>query len=291
MPRLANQSPNWNFLVAPTRMHLPNGSPTNVFANVRTDTQQVVGVVSEKGYGLIQNVDFVTTIRAGLETLGLTDYKESIITANDGRRLYATYDFNNRVKTLHKVGDQVGLVLRFANSFDGSLAALGELRGKILRCLNGMVMEKGEFSLQKRHNPQINLGFVAEVTAKAVNDFDRSLAVFDDLAGVPISDEQGLHFISHMPFAGAVQRKIAALWITPSFAESKARTLYALYDAVTEHLRDLESTRFEQAAKLNRVALRSIVAALDPNVFAEWVRPLPVKPDPNIIDVTAEQVQ
>ena len=285
MPRKANQSDNWNFIVAPTRLHLPSGKPTPVFANVRTDTDQVVGVVSEKGYGLIQNWDFISTIRTGLTGLGLTDYQENILVANDGRRLYATYHFDNRIRTLHKVGDQVGLVLRFANSFDGSLAAMGELRGKILRCLNGMVMEKGQFALQKRHNPKINLDFVQQVTAKAVNDFDRALSVFDALAGVPVSDEQGVNILKHLALSEAVRERIQAIWITPSFAESRARSLYTLYDAATEHLRDLEGTRFEQAAKLNRMILRAIVKGLDPVHFADLVKPLPVPVDATVVPV------
>jgi hypothetical protein len=287
MPRKANQSNVWNFVVAPTRLHLPTGEPTPVHANVRADTKQVVGVISEKGYGLVQNWDFVNTIRNALSGLGLTDFQENILVANDGRRLYATYHFDNRIRTLHKVGDQVGLVLRFANSFDGSLAAMGELRAKILRCLNGMVLEKGKFALQKRHNPKINLDFVQQVTAAAVNDFDRALAVFDSLAGVPIGDEQGLNILKHITGVSlAVREKIGALWITPSFAESRARSLYTLYDAATEHLRDLEGSRFEQAAKLNRIILRALVRGLDPTHLAEIIKPIPVKAEVIAVEAT-----
>jgi hypothetical protein len=285
MPRKANQDTNWNFIVAPTRLHLPSGKGTPVFANVRTDTDQVVGVVSEKGYGIIQNGDFINTVRNALTGLGLTDYQEHILVANDGRRLYATYSFDNRIRTLHKVGDNVGLVLRFANSFDGSLAAMGELRAKILRCLNGMTLEKGEFALQKRHNPKINLDFVQQVTAAAVNDFDRALAVFDALAGVPISDEQGVNILKRLVLSEALRTKIQNIWITPSFAESRARSLYTLYDAATEHLRDLEATRFEQAAKLNRMILRAIVKGLDPAHLTAMVQPLPIPVDSTVVVV------
>lgn len=278
MPRKANQSKDWNFIVAPMRLHLPDATPTSVWANVRTDTKQVVGPRSEKGYGIIQNWDFIHTIRTSLSGLGLTDFNENILVTNDGKRLYATYNFDNRIRHLHKVGDQVGLVLRFATSFDGTVAAKGELMGKILRCLNGMMMEKGMFSLHKRHNPNINLDFVQKVTAAAVNDFDRALAVFDTLAGVPVSDEQGINILTHIGgLSKALQEKIAAIWIKPSFAESRARSLYTLYDAATEHLRDLEGSRFEQAAKLNRIILRSLVKGLDPMHFAEIIKPIPVK--------------
>jgi hypothetical protein len=273
MPRNANQSQDWDFIVAPTRLHLPNGKGTNVFANVRTDTEQVVGTVSESGYGLIQNHEFISTVRTALEDLGMPDYKEDILCANDGRRLYATYSFDNRIRTLHKVGDKVGLVLRFANSFDGTLAAKGELMAKILRCLNGMTLEKGEFALQRRHNPQINLDFVKDVTAKAVHDFDRSLEVFNKLAEVKISDEQGLNFLKHIPFSGAVRDRVSAIWLAPNFALSKARNLYALYDAASEHCRDLERTRFEQSAKLNRIALRHISRGLDPQQLSVLIKP------------------
>lgn len=283
MPRKASQSDTWNFVVSPTRLHLPGGKPTSVFANIRTDTDQVVGVVSEKGYGLIQNWDFISTVRGSLEGLGLTDYQENILTTNEGRRLYATYSFDNRVKTLHRVGDQVGLVLRFATSFDGSLAAIGELRAKILRCLNGVTLEEGQFRLQRRHSPKINLQFVQEVTAKAVNDFDRALAVFDNLAQVSISDEQGINILKRISISEAVREKIKAIWITPSFAETKPRSLYTLYDAATEYLRDVETTRFEHATKLNRIVLRAIVKGLDPVVLTELVKPLPPKEEPVLL--------
>jgi hypothetical protein len=279
MPRKANQSNNWNFIVSPTRLYLPDGTPTSVFGNVRTDTKQVLGTVSEKGYGMIQNMEFVSTIRDALTQLGLGDHNENILVANDGRKLYATYQFDQRIKTLHKVGDQVGLVLRFANSFDGSLAAMGELRAKILRCQNGMTLEKGQFALQSRHNPKINLGFVQKVVGAAVSDFDRALAVFDTLAGVFIDDQQGVNILKRLPISEAMREKIQAIWITPNFAESRARSLYTLYDAVTEHLRDLEGSRFEQAAQVNRKALRFIVRGIDPNVLPEMIAPVPPKPD------------
>lgn len=273
MSRPASQSENWNFIVAPTRLSLPSGKPTNVWANVRTDTDTVVGTVSEKGYGLIQNWDFVATIRTALGGLGLSDYKENLLVTNEGRRLYATYSFDNRIRKLHKVGDTVGLVLRFANSFDGSLAAMGELRAKILRCLNGMTLEKGQFALQKRHNPKVNLDFVQEVTAKAVNDFDRALAVFNLLAEVAITDEQGVNILKHLALSKVLCERIQAIWIQPSFAVSRQRSLYSLYDAATEHLRDLEGTRFEQATKLNRMILRGIVKGLEPANLEELVKP------------------
>lgn len=274
MARPTNQSTNWDFRVVPTRLHLPDGTPSSVHANLRTDTNQVIGVVSEKGYGLIQNADFITMVRGMLDALGLTGYTEDIMTTQNGARLYSTYTFNNRVKSLNKVGDQVGLRLRFANSFDGTVAAMGEVMGLVLRCLNGMMLEKGEFALQKRHNPNINLDFVKDVVANAVNGFDASLALFDRLADTSISDENGISILSHIPVSEKVREGVKDIWIRPSFIDSRARNLYSLYDAATEYLRDAETTRFEHANKTNRVILRHLVRALDSVTLGEMLKPV-----------------
>jgi len=281
MPRIAKQSDDWNFIVTPQQLRLPDGTPTRIFATVRTDTKEALGPISEKGYGILQNADFINTIRTALAGLGLTDYKENILTVNDGRRLYATYSFDTRVKKLAKVGEEIALILRFANSFDGSLAAIGELWGKVLRCLNGMALEKSKFRLQSRHNKKINMDFVQKVTAAAVNDFDRALAVFDTLAGVPISDEQGVNILGHIPLSESVRERIKNIWIQPSFTEVRKaqRSLYTLYDAATEMLRDYEGQRFEKAASLNRQILRAIVKGLNPDVLADIVKPIPPKPE------------
>jgi hypothetical protein len=274
MARPANQSSDWDFNVQPMRLLMPDGSPSNVFANVRTDKNQSIGVISEKGYGLIQNADFISTVRAALDALGLTGYSEDIITTQNGARLYATYTFNNRVRSISNVGDNVGLRLRFANSFDGSLAAIGELMALVLRCLNGMTMEKGEFSLARRHNANINLDFVKEVIGKAVNSFDASLALFDRMANVKVSDEQGITMLKHIPLSEKTREEIQALWVNPNFAQGRERTLYALYDAATEYLRNVESSRFEYSAKTGRVIVRHLAKALDPEHFAAMVMPI-----------------
>lgn len=274
MAREAQQSTNWDFKVEPMRLNLPDGTNTSVFANVRTDTNKVVGVISEKGYGLIQNVDFVTTVRSALESLGLTDYAESIVATQGGSRLYATYTFNNRVRSLSKVGDKVGMRLRFANSFDGSVAAMGELMAMVLRCLNGMVLEDAEFALCKRHTPKINLDFVKDVTAKSVQSFEASLALFDAMGERQLTDEQGIAMLSHLPLSNKVREAIGEIWVNPNFAQSKQRTMYALYDAATEYLRDVEGERFEYAQRTNRIILRKLVGALEESTFAMMIKPV-----------------
>jgi hypothetical protein len=286
MPRIARQDGTWDFKVEPQQLNMPDGSKSGVFANVRTDTGKVVGVISPKGYGIIQNADFIGTIRNALQGLGLDDFKETVMATNNGSRIYATYTFDNRVKQLAKVGDKVGLRLRFTNSFDGKLAARGELMGIVLRCLNGMVMEDAEFALQQRHTPKISLEFVQKVIAQSVSSFDASIALFDAMANREVTDEQGIAILSHAPLSEKVRKGIEEIWITPSFIQSRERNLYALYDAVTEYLRDIEAERFEYAAKTNRQALRHLTRALDSATFAQLVVPCV-----DVVEVPAQEVQ
>jgi len=290
MPRKANQSNEWDFKVVPVRLHLPDGRPSNMIVNAREDTGWVFGQRSEKGYGLIQNADFVSTIRNALTGLGMTDYNESILITGNGARIYATYEFDQRIKTVNKVGDKVGLVLRFADSKDGTLSAMGELMAKILRCLNGCATEKGEFSLYQRHNANINLEFVKTVIANAVENFDAALHMFDRLSEVAVSDEQGVNLIKRLPLSEKARDSIQTIWINPNFAVSRARTLFALYDAATEYLRDISKDRFEHAAKANRQILHRIVSGLDPAKLAELTAKIQAE-EAQVIDITASTVQ
>lgn len=252
-----------------------SGKPLKAWGLIRADTQEYLGPCSEKGYGILQNWDYISTVRTALQSLGLDDFQENILTVNEGRRLYATYSFDNRIKTLHKVGDQVGLVLRFTNSFDTSLAARGEVQAKILRCLNGATTPEGEFSLQQRHNSKINPEFAKKVIAEAVNNFDRSIAVFDALGGVPISDEHGVNILARAPISQVIREKIQAIWINPNFKESKARNLYTLYDAATEHLRDVAKDRYQLSQNVNRIILRHLLKGLDPEGLKSLIIPVP----------------
>jgi hypothetical protein len=290
MAKEARQSNVWDFVVETHQLPMPaafGGGGSGVFVNIRKDSGQVVGSVSEKGYGLIQNGDFIGTIRAALDTLGLTGYKESIVTTGVGEKLYAKYFFDNRIKALHKVGDTVGMVLDFATSFDGTIAASGELSAQALKCLNGMRLDKTMFSLYKRHTPQINLGFVSEVVGKSVAQFDKALELYEALGGVAINDGQGVIMLQHMGLSGAARDKITNLWLAPNYESSKQRNLYGLYEAITEYLRDVELTRFEQASKLNRICLKTLVSALSPEKFRELILP-PI--DANVIEVSATVV-
>ena len=284
MPKIITQSDNWDFIVHTEKLQRANGQSVDCWATIRQDTGEFLGNVSEARYGILQNQDFISTIRDSLVSLGLADYVEDIVAVDSGRRIYATYTFPKRLHTLPtKVGDKVAMKLQFANSFDTSITAQAAILAEILRCLNGMVCPEKELSLYRRHDKNISSAFVKDVIAQAASSWESSIQSFDSMTSAPLSDEQGINVLTRLGFAKRMADKIQAIWLSPDFSESKLRTVYALYDAITQHLthdvqNNAKAPRLEMAASRNRQAvLRLARMVRDPNYYNDMVKALPIE--------------
>lgn len=260
MSRKARQSNQWKFNVYQEPV-IHKGVKTGFIGNYREDNNECLGMVTDD-YGIIQNADLLDAARAALEARGLTAYKESVIVAGKGERMYATYTFEDKtLKT--SVGDIFGYRLTAQNSFDRSLRgsiALGFLR---LACLNGMVTLEKDFSVTKKHSSNVTVDFVGNAIDKAMEHGRNALAVFDNLAKIAITEAQGVNILKHLEHTKIISDKlredITLLWLNPKRKEDKARTLYNLYNAVTEHLtHKVEGERFEYAGKVNNQVLMKL---------------------------------
>jgi hypothetical protein len=278
MSRKAQQSNKWNFKVIQEKISR-KGKDTGFIGNFREDTGECLGMVTDN-YGVIQNADLIEAAKAALAARGLKGYKESIIVAGKGERMYGTYTFED--KTLkNEVGDIFGYRLRIHNSFDRSLRgsiALGFLR---LICSNGCSTLEHEFNVTKKHSSKVTVDFVGDAIDKAMDHGRTALAVFDTLATIKISDEQGKNILAHLEknniISGKLREEITLLWLAPKRKQDRARTLYNLYNAVTEHLtHKVEGERFEYADKVNSsVLLRLHNAARKPDTLAKLIVPVP----------------
>ena len=92
MPITAKQSKNtnWNFDVASERLLRQDGSNTAIFANVRTDTNEILGTSTER-YGIVQNSDLVDRAEDAFKARGI-NYERNIYTTDNGSKLRAVYD-------------------------------------------------------------------------------------------------------------------------------------------------------------------------------------------------------
>ena len=64
------------------------GNHSGWYGNVRTDTNQVLGICTEQ-YGKVQNSDLIGAIEEAFENVNMTDYEKAIYSVRDGARVYA----------------------------------------------------------------------------------------------------------------------------------------------------------------------------------------------------------
>lgn len=263
MSRHAVQSSNWNYQVNQERL-THKGSDLAYYGNFRADNNACLGITTEK-YGLAQNADLMDAARGAFDLRGLTGYSEKITVIGEGQRMYAEFTFANK-QLATDVGDIFGYKLILKNSFDGSLRAAFALGFLRLTCKNGASTMEKEFSLNQKHNSKINVSFVAESIEKALSKGTDAIKVYDQLASVELSDEEGLIVLRNLEerkvLTGSLRENIRPIWLNPRRDEDKARNLYNLYNAISEHLTHVTSVeRYEYAEKVNSNAFLSLVTA------------------------------
>ena len=239
------------------------GNHSGWYGNVRTDTNQVLGICTEQ-YGKVQNSDLIGAIEEAFTNVNMTDYEKAIYSVRDGARVYARYDFPNKTKAT-SVGDEVGLRLTANNSFDRSCRISFSLGMVRLVCTNGMVTMEDEYSMTKKHTQKVSVDFIEEAIQNAVQAFDdgKPLQVYDRLAAKDITQAQGVRILGGLEkknlLSTRLREGVESLWIAPTHEEDKERNLYNLLNAVTQHLtREVEGERFEYSDGINRKVLRTL---------------------------------
>jgi hypothetical protein len=280
MSKQANQSDQWKFKVEQLQLRHPiTGKPIPQFGNFREDTGECLGVTSEQ-YGLIQNEDLLSAAHAALDTRGLTGFTEKVIVAGNGARFYSVFQFANK-QLASAVGDIFGYQLTLKNSFDRTMRAAFQLGFLRLTCLNGASTLEKEFNVTRKHSTNVTVDFIGAAIDKALENGQNALYIYDQMANVAIDDDQGVNILNQLVatdvLSGTLRESIKTLWLAPRRAEDKARNLYNLYNAVTEHLtHQVSRERFEYADKVsNNVLLRLVNAARRPDRLAKLILPVP----------------
>ena len=279
MAQVAKQSNQFDYQVesVPSFMQLPDGNfaRDGFILTRRTDNLAVLGKASDR-YGVIQNADLVSAAEDAFKSKSMTDYKRTMIVTGQGEKMYAVYDFKNHVKKLRK-GDEVGLRLTAQNSFDGSLRAsfsLGMLR---LVCTNGMTTMEREVSMTKKHSSGINVRFITDALERAMKAWSNSTELFDRLADVSISQEQGLAILANLEdlnvLSGKLREGAQGIWAAPTYREDSERNLFNLYNATTQYLsHEVSTDRFELANRASSNVLATLAkAAQDTRKFDKLI--------------------
>lgn len=261
MARPADQSAKWDYKVQQVRFKHPlTGEPCGVFANVREDTKQILGVTSDQ-YGLVQNEELMDIASSALDKLGMKGYEKKIIVTGGGAKVFAEFTFRDRTLATQK-GDLFGYKLRIVNSFDRSLRAAAMLAFIRLACLNGMETAEREFSMDRKHSNKITAAFVEAAIEKALGRGSEALKVYQHLMDKEVTNDQGSLILKNLGLSDKLREEMEMLWLNPKRDLDKARNLYSLYNAATEFLtHKVETDRYEYANKLSHALLFKLVNA------------------------------
>jgi hypothetical protein len=269
MPITAKQSKNtnWNFDVASERLLRQDGSNTAIFANVRTDTNEILGTSTER-YGIVQNDDLINRAEDAFKARGI-NYERNIYTTDNGSKLRAVYDLKgpNMETRVPNVGDVMGYRLTVQNSFDRTLRvsfALGLMR---LVCLNGMQTMEKDIDMVSKHSTKLDLANL--ITDKALDNalafLKESGSIYGRLAATKLEDEQGLNILQNLTkkkvMSEKVRERVAQLWNNRGDllrSNNHDGNLYNLYNSVTQHLTDeVEENRFEYSNRMSGQVLKA----------------------------------
>ena len=289
MPITAKQTKNsnWGFEVVQERLLRASGNNAPIYANVRTDTDEVLGYSTDR-YGIVQNDDLLGRAESAFASRGIS-YDRNVYATDNGAKMRAVYDlqgpqFETKVP---QVGDIMGYRLTVQNSFDRTLRvsfALGLMR---LVCTNGMQTMQKDVDMVSKHSQKLDLDSLITDDAldKALGFLAKSGDVYGRLAATPLDEEQGLNVLANLTkkkvMSEKVRERVAQLWNNRGDllrSDNHDANLYNLYNAVTQHLTDeVEETRFEYANRMSNQVLKAFERSAGSQAqFAKLTKAIPV---------------
>ena len=289
MPITAKQTKNsnWGFEVVQERLLRASGNNAPIYANVRTDTDEVLGYSTDR-YGIVQNDDLLGRAESAFASRGV-NYERNVYATDNGAKMRAVYDlqgpqFETKVP---QVGDIMGYRLTVQNSFDRTLRvsfALGLMR---LVCTNGMQTMQKDVDMVSKHSQKLDLDSLITDDAldKALGFLAKSGDVYGRLAATPLDEEQGLNVLANLTkkkvMSEKVRERVAQLWNNRGDllrSDNHDPNLYNLYNAVTQHLTDeVEETRFEYANRMSNQVLKAFERGAGSQAqFAKLTKAIPV---------------
>ncbi len=283
MPITAKQTKNanWDFDVVQERLLRASGGKAPIYANVRTDTDEVLGYSTDR-YGIVQNDDLLGRAESAFNSRGI-NYERNVYATDNGAKMRAVYDLTgDQFQTkVPQVGDIMGYRLTVQNSFDRTLRvsfALGLMR---LVCTNGMQTMQKDVDMVSKHSQKLDLDSLITDAAldKALGFLSKSGDVFGRLASTPLDDLANL--TKKKVMSEKVRERVAGIWSNRSDllrSDNHDANLYNLYNAVTQHLTDeVEETRFEYANRMSNQVLKAFERSAGSQAqFAKLTKAIPV---------------
>lgn len=298
MPRITKQSENWDYNVEainiPSFKHGDLTIKPSSKLNIRTDTGAVLGEVSDR-YHFVQNRDVVDAVENELSDLGEFDRK--IVAIRDGQRMIAEYTFKEVTRETKK-GDTVGFRFFVNNSFDGKTSLSFNVGAVRFVCSNGMVSAEKEWTASRKHNVNLRVDWVREAIKIALDKFNVLVNNYSRFESVKIDQQQGQNILDNMVMKGLLAKRVSGyiseIWHAPTYKEdgdpAGERSLWNLFNAGTQYLRDNEEKGQELAIKQGKNLFKTLLGASVGGNIKNWVAPVPKLdgPEVEVVEVAAQ---
>lgn len=223
-------------------------------AVVRTDTNRVISVVSDK-YTLIKNEDVLKAVEPVIESVGLKLAQAS--SCKGGAVSFAR--FYNEVDTFNKevkVGDIVKLGIELFNSYDCSRPLGIGLIAERLKCTNGMTVPEALAHFSIRHYGGVDLGEVRDKVAEVLSFSEVVLKRWRTWVKESVDDATAKKFLFKM-FG---EKRNGQMMFKSYLEKREGNTVWDLYNVLTYYasheakVRKPEDLRLKQIGITNRVA-------------------------------------
>ena len=250
------------YTVKQERLHLPDGTETPFFGNVRVDTGACIKAVTER-YNIIQNADLIERAESIFQSKGM-DFKRKVDVTQGGARMFANYTFSNIGLKVQKDDFKFRLTVR--NSFDGSMKV--SLVVGLLRCVcdNGAMIQEAGFDLMRKHTASLDIEFASGAVDNAVALFNRQYEALDTMSRTKLSQQEGHQVLNGLVkrnvLADRIADKVREIWEKPTYEDDRQRSVYNLWNATTQHLtHDVAGSRqkVELATRLNTDVTRTLI--------------------------------
>jgi hypothetical protein len=247
------QTDDLNYEVEQVPLIIEGNRTTPYFANIRKDTGECLGCVSEK-YEVLQNAELIESVEALFKTEGFSNFTRRGVVTGGGARVRAIYDFKDHGFKVN--GQDHTLRLMVQNSFDRSMRASFQVGVMRLVCTNGLRVPVASVGMTRKHTTTLEPEFVSNAFRRSVDGFSKAAPMFEALSQYRLSQTEGHLALKGLQSMKVLREKaveaIGTIWDSPTYKEDATRNAFNLYNAVTQHLtHDVEGRRWEMAEKMN----------------------------------------
>lgn len=193
-----------------------------------------------ESYMPVGHYDLIINI-AGIADNILNGYeltRKSFGTARDGNQMFGVLTYNNQ----HASEDDLGLSIGFRNSYDKSMSVGICIGASVLVCDN-MVFQ-GEITVLRKHTKNVweSLRDMAITTIyQSQNKFARLTNQIESLKEIQMTDKEAFQTMGLLYGKDVITTrqlpKVKREWQEPSYEQFEPRTLWSLYNAITDALK------------------------------------------------------